>query len=445
MNTLEDRLRAAARAAAGTVADGSAPPLRLPRAARRLGWPARGYARYPWIVPLAAAAAVIAVVAGSVFAAHAVVPGTRRPAPGPPSGPLPLLADGVPAYFLASPISAGGAQPGLLGGGPSTIPRQYRTHETLRIMATATGKVAATATLPGYVTETAASSGAFFAAVVRDNAARFFEIRLDVSHTGATVTELPIPPDTATMGFMAASADGSRLAYETLAPGSPSGGQHLVIASTTDGSERQWAAFARGFEGSMGMLSWLANDRTLAFSWINPGASSPPSSLRLLDTAAPGSNLTASKPVLPFATPAGSFGAYAVSANGKVVVGAVTARGPGEVDGVRVPIGSLVAFSAATRKPTLLYPQPHNGQVTYCGKTPLWISDSGRQVLIDCLQQREAADGATRGNPVVRVLLLDGGQVTYLPWLAATSSEITAFPGSLFSGMPADFAGYPPG
>ena len=69
MNTIEDRLRAAVQAAAGTVAPGSAPPLNLPgqpgrrlgraRRPRRGGWPR-------WVTPLAAAASVIAVIAASL-------------------------------------------------------------------------------------------------------------------------------------------------------------------------------------------------------------------------------------------------------------------------------------------------------------------------------------------------------------------------------------------
>jgi len=64
MNTVEDRIRAAARAAAATVADGSAPPLSLPQPGRRPGLRGGG-GRPPWAVPFAAAAAVIGIVAVS--------------------------------------------------------------------------------------------------------------------------------------------------------------------------------------------------------------------------------------------------------------------------------------------------------------------------------------------------------------------------------------------
>lgn len=428
MNTLEDRLRAATRAAAGTVADDSAPLLQLPPGPGRLSWPARRPVRHPWIVPLAAAAAVIVVVTASILAARAVVPGQTLPATGPPlAAPLPLTADGLPAYFLAIPsgYQQAGAEPGNQNEGVGPIPRKLSSHETLRVVATATGKTVATATLPGYVTEIAASRGAFFAAVVRGSSATFFEIRLNDNRTATTVTELPIPPDTAPLEFMAASPDGSKLAYSTLVMHGAAGDvQNLVVASTTDGSQRAWLTPAQDPQGSMGLMNFLADGRTLAFSWTGSSETSPSSSLRLLDTAAPGDDLTASRAVLPLVTAAGTFGGYTISPNGKVVVGTVTS-----------PAGPVVAFSAATRRSSVLYrPVPGHGQTAFCNDSPLWISNSGREVLIDCYR----LPAADRAKAVVHVLLLDGGRVTDLPWLAATGGETTAFPGILaIMAMPA--------
>lgn len=431
MNTLEDRIRAAAHAAAATVADNSAPPLSLPQRGRRPG--PRGWrGRPPWVVPLAAAAAVLVVVAASVLVARAVVPGQTVPDAGPPlAAPLPLTADGLPAYFLAIPAGdqQAGAEPGNQNEGAGPIPRRLSSLETLRVVATDTGKTVATATLPGYVTEIAASRGAFFAAVVRGSAATFFEIRLDGGRTATTVTELPIQPDTAPLEFMAASPDGSKLAYSTLVMRGAEGDvQNLVVASTTDGRQREWTTPAQDSQGSMGLMNFLADGKTLAFSWTGPAQTSPSSSLRLLDTAAPGDDLMAGRAVLPFATAAGEFDAYTISPNGRVVVG-ITIR-PGVADGARIPVGSVVAFSGAARTPAVLY-RPllgtAKGWTAYCNALPLWIGNSGREVLIDCYQQR-AANGA---RAVVRVALLHDGQISYLPWLAATGNETTAFPGLL--------------
>ena len=74
MNLIEDRIRAAARAAAETVAPYSVPPLELPAEhPRGDGW------RRRWLVPVAAAAAVVIIV----IAVTAVTSGrdTRTRAP----------------------------------------------------------------------------------------------------------------------------------------------------------------------------------------------------------------------------------------------------------------------------------------------------------------------------------------------------------------------------
>jgi hypothetical protein len=138
---------------------------------------------------------------------------------------------------------------------------------------------------------------------------------------------------------------------------------------------------------------------------------------RLLNTTAPGDDLMASRAVLPLVNAAGTFDGYTISPDGKVVVGTVTS-----------PAGSVLAFSAASRRPSVLYrPFAGKGQTAYCNDSPLWISNSGREMLIDCYQQ-PTANGA---KAVVHALLLDGGHATNLPWLAATGGETTAFPGVL--------------
>jgi hypothetical protein len=422
MNTLEHRVRAATRAAADTVADGSAPPLLLPRRRRRLTWPARGGGRHPWIVPVAAAAAVVAIVAGSIFAAQAVVPGTRRPAPGPPSASLPRLADGLPAYFLEYPnvYQLAGPQPRPAEKGSLRIPNRLRS--TLRVVATATGKVAATATMPGYVTAVAASRGAFFAAVVRDNLARFYEIRLTASYAGTTVTELPVPPDSAPVAYLAASPGGAELAYSTLVMHGASGDvQNLVVASTTDGSEREWTTPARSSAGSMGPMTWLANGRTLAFNWTGSLETSPgSSSLRLLDTAAPGSDLMAGSAALPPVNEALTVqGGYTtLSPNGQVVVGVA--------NGHAAPAGSVVALSTATGKLTVLFRASTSGDhETGCYGPPVWISNAGSEVLLACHQEVKATPPPTY---VENIVLIDHGHATLLPWLNATAERVTAFP-----------------
>jgi hypothetical protein len=432
MNMLEDRIRAAARAAAGTVAESSAPPLRLPQRGRVPRWPAWGNRR-SLIAPLAAAAAVIAVVAGLILTVGRTTPGGTIPSVGPAlAAPLPLTADGLPAYFLEYPITyqQGGAQPGTANEGSPPIPSRFRSHETLRIVATATGKVAATATMPGYVTAIAASRGAFFAAVVRDNLARFYEIRMTSSRAGTAVTELPIAPDTAPVESMAASPNGAKLAYSTLVSRGASGDvQNLVVASTTDDSEREWSTPAHYSTGSMGPMNFLADGRTLAFSWT--GSSEAPSSsfssLRLLDTVAPGSDLMAGRAVLRFVPEVGVVEGYTLSPNGRIAVG-VASRSPGPT-----VVDSVVVSSAGKGDRRLLYRLwASGGAVNSCNTPPLWISNTGSQVLIECY--------ATASSDV-RIVLVNHGHATQLPWLDATANEITAFPGITAIGVPANADG----
>jgi len=427
VNTLEDRLRAAARAIAGTVADDSAPPLRLPQPGRRPGLPGR----FPWIVPLTAAAAVIALIAASIFAAHVVLPGSRRPAPRPPWAPLPHLADGLPAYFLEDPAmpSPDGLQPLPPNTSSGPVPSRFRSQEILRVVATATGKVAATATLPGYVTAIAASRGAFFAAVVRGNRARFYEIQLTAGYAETTVTKLPIRPDPAPIAYLAASPDGAKLAYSTVVgQGGLDLAQRLVVASTTRDSEREWTAPAGYFGhsgGSMGPMNWLADGRTLAFNWIGSLVEAPAMMyMTLLDTAAPGSDLMAGR-----AVPESLFGSFGfprfadyttLSPNGRVVVGVASAYPTG-----LAPPGSLVAISTATGQPAVLLRASGGDRQSGCYSPLSWISHTGSEVLATCYQEVKAPPSAVYA---VHVVLVNNGHVARLPWLDATAGWATAFP-----------------
>jgi hypothetical protein len=406
------------------------------RAPGPVGW-LRGRYRIPgrpgsWpglIVPLAAAAATVAVVAGS-----AVIATRFGPAPARPGGraarsvtvpPLPLTSDGLPAYFAEIPMSSRSG--------------------TLRITATATGKTVATVKLPGQVAAIAASDGAFFAVTAHGRQKSFYEVRLGAGGTDARAAELPIPPVTAPIGFIAASPDGSKLAISTFAPrvplpyGAEYNIQNLIVASTATGAERRWRTPARDRQGSMGMMNWLADGKTLAFTWTGAAETSPSSSLRLLDTAAPGNDLLASRLVLRTFNQAGDF-SDTISPNGHVVIGVercLPGCGPGSpgiVQGHRAALGSVIEFSAATGNARVLHQEPRlpgtssRRQDSACSD-PLWISGSGRTLLLYCFQRRPATT-RHRAATITYVIVLDNGRVTrQLPWLAATVNDVTVFPG----------------
>jgi hypothetical protein len=386
-------------------------------------WPGR-------IAPLAAAAAVAGVVAGSVLLANVIAPTTVRPGGSRPRGmstaaPLPLTADGLPAYFAEAPLSPHGG--------------------TLRIMATATGQTVATVKLPGRVAAIAASNGAFFAATARGRQKSFYEIQLAAGGTGARTAELPIPPVTAPIGFIAASPGGSKLAISTFAPrmplpyGAEYNIQNLIVASTATGAERRWLTPAQDRQGSMGVMNWLADGKTLAFTWTGAAETSPSTSLRLLDTAAPGNDLLASRPVLRTFNRAGDF-SYTISPDGLAVIGierCLPGCGPGSpgiVQGHRAALGSVIKFSAVTGDATVLYEEPplpgtsSRRQDSACND-PLWISDSGRTLLLYCFQHRPATT-TRKAVTMTYVIVLDNGRITrQLPWLAETVNDGTVFPG----------------
>ena len=148
MSTLEDRLRDAFRADAETVRPGAipgppAPPLRSRPARRGPGRPRSSRARV--LIPLAAAAAVVAIVVGIALAAPLLHGrGHRASSPGvPASAPAP----GVPRFYVTAYVAPA-------GGGNYLVVRD-----------TETGKVTGQINPPG---------NAFFAGLAATAGARTF-------------------------------------------------------------------------------------------------------------------------------------------------------------------------------------------------------------------------------------------------------------------------------
>lgn len=416
MNTVEDRLRAATRAAAATVPDDSAPPLTLPGRGRRpISSRRHPLRRARWMAPMAAAAAIGAVAAGLIVATGAN--STSKPQPGPAGSPAaaptvqpgPRLPDGLPAYFLAVPEGE------TTGRGAAS--------GTAAIVSTATGRISARATLPGSVYRFAGDeAGRFYAAVVpRRGPVRFYRIARPASGTVARVTALPVHAAAGRISFLAVSPNGAELAMATYVQrGSTSYVQNLTVASTTTGAERRWHTPAQDAAGSMASIGWLADGRTLAFSW-GPAVNSSRGSLRLLDTAAPGADLLAGRSVLPLNNAAGKFADFVMSGNGQVLIGTVQyPDGPfGVVNGQRTTLGDVLGFSARTGQPSYLYralPEHAPNEATFC-QDPLWVSPSGRQALVTCTANSPA------GHSSESVLLLGRSGATRLPRLEPRAGQ----------------------
>lgn len=450
----EDDLRAALRTlerhtpdpaamlAAVRASGAAAPPRRSRRRWRRAADAPGSWSG--WIAPLAAAVAVVAVVATSILVAKVYAPG--RAAGGRPhrvsttAPPFPTW-NGLPAYFLATAGMLNRNTPGTAQFN-KLIPPPLRAHDTVGIIATATGRVAATVRLPGYVSAITASAGAFFAAVVRNHAATFYEIRLAAGGTGASATQLPIPPVATPVGGIAASPDGRKLAISVdVWQGRTGSLQGIIEAATATGATRKWIPPAHyRTQGDIGAMSWLADGKTLAFTWYASTAASPATALRLLDTAVGGDNLLGGRAVLPLTNHESYFNGYTISPDGKALAGIVLCLtggcrpgSPGTFGARRPTVGSVVQFATATGTPTVRYAEPElpgvTGRLQDSGcNAPLWLSNSASRMLLLCFQYRPATPTRT-GVIEAHVLVLAGTQVTQLPWLTAMVNEVTAFPG----------------
>ena len=296
MTTIEDRLRAAAQAAAGTVAPGSAPPLHLPgQPARRFGVPGpprRGGWRR-WAAPLAAAASVIAVVAASL----AITSGARAPAPDTAATRAAALAS-VPPYYVALTGYTG----------------DLMAHWHAVVRATATGTALATASPPRPYRTFSWVSGAADdrtfvlaaqpwvpgASPVRNanEPTKFFLLHFDPATGAAPLTALPITEkeDYRVIG-LALSPDGSKLAVVLATPHEPQQSRNIQIFTLATGSQHDWRWSGRGWVGTQSFgqpLSWAADGRTVAFQqWTGDHLD-----VRLLDTAAAGSSLRSARPAV---------------------------------------------------------------------------------------------------------------------------------------------------
>jgi hypothetical protein len=299
MNLIEDRIRAATRAAAETVAPYSVPPLELPAARpRRFGQWLRSArspgARWtPWaarLTPVAAALAVIAIVLTVVTVSHArhqgpglVTGAVARPdVPlGPPASRY-VRSGQVPPYFVT--LTPSGAAVHLTVGGAAVA--------TIR------------PSLPGgkVVAVTAAGDDRTFVLAEQGQNRKtvtFYQFRLGSSGRPGGLTRLPMSvADEKTMIGLALSPDGTRLAIAV----APVGGvQQVRLYPVHGGPARTWSAAGGTIGGptTSRSLSWPASQRTLAFNW----SVGQTASVRLLDIGSGGGSLlAASRPAVTLAS-----------------------------------------------------------------------------------------------------------------------------------------------
>jgi len=310
MSALEDKLRAALRETAGDI-PGDPPPLDLSRD-RANGTRAhlsQASQRWTsWAAPLAAAAVVLAVVAGSLavtghFSRH------RASAAADYSG--------VPPYYVALTV-------------PGIHPDVYASNATAaEVRATATGAVLARIAVPRPYTDFAGVSaaagdrtfvlvaeGTYRAPQTRQPnfpPPRFFLLRINpaAAAPGARVSLRALPigfvPADGEVHDLALSPDGTSLAADI---GNAFGSSQLFVFNLATGTKRAWSFTTCGHcnPGSGGLgyggtnpdaLSWTGDGRHLAF--VGPGKRISSSAVRLLDLGVHSGNLlTASKLVVPW-------------------------------------------------------------------------------------------------------------------------------------------------
>ena len=308
MNAIEDRIRAATRAAADTVPPDSVPPLRLPaeRARQRspssgLWWTHSSWARL--LTPAAAAVAVVAVVV-AVMIVSKTTHETAGGAGGGTSGPGQVLA-GPP---ISSYVASGQVPPYYIAitshGNPGLNP-SYAV-----VLATVSGKTLATiqpsVARGTIVAVTAAADDRTFvldeerrttSATNQDYGARtFYEFRLSSSGRPGPMTRLAMSvPNGEMLTGLALSPDGSKLAMALQPEINKQPDLTLVRVYTlaTD-AVRTWTG-----NGTIGFgpddarsLSWTSDERTLAFDWNGTGQGLG-AGVWLLNLGARGSNLLA--------------------------------------------------------------------------------------------------------------------------------------------------------
>jgi len=376
VNTLESRLRAELRAESELIRPGGIPPLSLPepngrpaarpRAVGRRHWP-------NWLTPVAAAAAVLAVVAGALIVTHMPPSGTaQRPSTGTPYSHL-------PPYYA---VTVSGNVVSYTSGGT-----QYASQvlgRSVQIRVTATGGLAATLRPPGAYNDFVVMSGTadgrtFVLGAERywgfrgakspltgalDQAAplRFTVLRVTSDgHVHQSGLSLPFAVRPGQQPSIALSPDGSRLA---VAYGG--GGQTAIVRVITlaTGQVREWQWPRASWTPLVQPQgSWTASGRTLAIQqWYvtrgaagkapAAGAQEGTTLVRLVDTAAPPGaappgTLLALRAPAGLSAPWGAFitpdGSELVATTGTDAVGAVSAgRATGEFAVYSARTGALI-------------------------------------------------------------------------------------------------------
>lgn len=385
----ESRVRTAAEATAAsvrqirslTLPDTSAVPGELRRQrGRRVPRITLGRLTEAWVIPLGAAAVVVALALTLAMLRN---PAPQGPVTGQPGAATPAALTGIPRYY-AFANSPNISRPGQTAAIKVTVADVY------------TGKTLATVALPatswdlGMNVPTGVSATADDRSFVVGRGAgwgrtEYFLVRIapGTKHV-ATVTRLPIPLASPgqPLGF-AVSPNGKELAALSVR----GNGTILRTFSVTSGAIlRTWSAEAWHYTGDTGQaigVSWTADSLRVAFSTRVPDGPGPGYGSyeeRVIAAAAPSGDLSAASRVA-FKSPASCISILLTPDGGTVVCGAQFS------DPSTHPTGpcaenapAFVAYSAATGKFLRVLYQ-FTGSCVWTNNFPLWSDDSARHVV----------------------------------------------------------------
>jgi len=322
MPDVENRLREELKRAAEQVQPELLRPLQVPT--RRVSW-------RPRLLPLAAAAAVIAVItAGALVAAHQ--PAASQPA----------------AHQAAAPQPAAHL-PAAVGSAPASLPRFYVTTSTSPdsrgiqavVRVSASGQITGTVPVPSAIPVEWADSGGTFVTAAADDRSfiigvqggeeptklgldlRLFRFAISAAGKPGHLTELAAAPmRNETTEGIALSPDGKLLAVSLQNDSSPDAVAAIQVLDLATGATRTWTAPARSVY-IPGPPSWADGSRVIAFTWLRStqsGLMAAPRGIQLLDTAAPGDSLAGTVIVPSGVVGAGSIVSALITPDGRDVI-----------------------------------------------------------------------------------------------------------------------------
>jgi hypothetical protein len=355
-SSMEDRVRTATRAGASLIRD--VPPLAAPAPARLRRRPSPAPRRWVnWGVPLAAAAAVVAIALTLVAVRQ---PGTPSPAasvsPAASASATASAHGTATASGTATPSGTGSASPSATASGtaaPATIPRYYAIARGYDVQSSRPEPLIVGDDLTGTVIDTiSAPAGLVFTNVrgTSDDRTFIVEAAVNTPPYGAPpyswyllrlapgsahpyqLTKLPIKlPGSRTFALAyALSPDGRELAVESADDSAKGKPLTLAIYSVSTGAQlHAWTVDEQQIsrDTSVGPLSWLSDGRHLVVSAL--AGSAQDMQLRTLDVSATGTDLMADSQALFTADSSEDCASLQVTPDGGTVICPAQAGSPG--------------------------------------------------------------------------------------------------------------------